>query len=68
MEAKKFKTNIKCSGCVATVTPHLNEVAGEDNWQVDLTDPSKLLTVTGDVEEEKVKEALRKAGYNAEKV
>lgn len=68
MEAKKFKTNIKCSGCVATVTPHLNEVAGEDNWQVDLTDPSKLLTVTGDVGEEKVKEALRKAGYNAEKV
>ena len=47
METKKFKTNIKCSGCVATVTPHLNEAVGEANWNVDITDPAKILSVNG---------------------
>ena len=54
METKKFKTNIKCSGCLATVTPHLNEAAGEANWSVDITDPSKILSVNSDASESKV--------------
>jgi len=68
METKKFKTNIKCSGCVATVTPHLNEAVGEANWQVDITDPSKILSVNGDATESKVVEAVQKAGFKIEKV
>jgi copper chaperone len=63
----KFKTNIKCSACVAKVTPFLNEVAGENNWNVDLLSPSRTLTVNSKVQEESIKDALRKAGYNAEK-
>ncbi|SKC85417.1 heavy-metal-associated domain-containing protein [Ohtaekwangia koreensis] len=68
MEAIKFKTNIKCSGCVEKVTPHLDAAVGEQNWEVDLNDPAKVLTVTADTNEAKVKEALEKAGYKAEKV
>jgi copper chaperone len=68
MEAIKFKTNIQCSGCVEKVTPHLNKAIGRDNWQVDIVDPSKVLTVVGDTDEAKVKAALAKAGYKAEKV
>jgi copper chaperone len=67
METIKFKTNIKCSGCVATVTPFLNEAVGEKNWEVDYNNPIKLLTVeteTGDAL--KVIKALEKAGYKAE--
>jgi copper chaperone CopZ len=67
MEKLKFKTNIKCANCVATVTPFLNEAAGEKNWQVDLVDPLRTLTVT-EADEKKIIEALQKAGYKAERV
>lgn len=68
METLKFKTNIKCSGCIATVTPHLNESVGEGNWQVDLNNPSKVLTIGVETSEQKVKEAVEKAGYKAERL
>lgn len=66
MEATKFKTNIKCSACVDKVTPYLNEVVGEGNWEVDLTNPSRILTTSEEVSETEIKEALNKAGYKAE--
>ena len=62
----KFKTNIKCSGCIATVTPFLNETVGQNNWNVDVNDPSKILTVKGEVPSEKVIQAVEKAGYKAQ--
>jgi copper chaperone CopZ len=68
METTKFKTNIKCDACVAKVTPYLNESVGADQWQVDLTDPQRILTVTGQPDPEKVKDALKNAGYKAEKL
>jgi copper chaperone CopZ len=68
MESLKFKTTIKCSGCVAKVTPHLNETVGEGNWEVDLTNPSKVLTINDNVDAARVKEAVEKAGFRAEKV
>lgn len=65
---KKFKTNIKCDACVAKVTPYLNESAGNGNWQVNLADPQKTLTIEGEVSSEKIQEALQQAGYKAEQV
>lgn len=67
MEKSRFKTNIKCSACVAKVTPFLNEVAGENHWQVDLVDPARTLTVENSNEKEIV-EALQKAGYKGERL
>ena len=67
MEKLIFKTNIKCGGCVATVTPFLNKTVGENNWQVDTQNPDKLLTVEGATVDQ-VKEALKEAGYKAEPV
>jgi len=67
METKKFKTNIKCSGCVAAVTPNLNEAVGENNWSVDINNPSKILNVEADAAEDVIMEAVRKAGYKIEK-
>jgi len=67
MKTIQFKTNIKCSGCVATVTPELNKTAGENNWSVDLQSPDKILTVSAEgLSETAVKEAIAKAGYKAE--
>ena len=68
MEKTQFKTNIKCAGCVAKVTPFLNEVIGENNWSVDYNNPAKVLTIAGDADEARVTEALEKAGYKAEKM
>lgn len=70
METQRFKTTIKCTGCIEKVTPYLNEVAGEDNWQVDLQNPGRILTITKGraIKEESIMDALQKAGYKAERI
>jgi copper chaperone CopZ len=68
METTQFKTTIKCSGCVANATPFLNEALGEDNWEVDYSNPAKVLTVVGEKDAAKVIQAVEKAGYKAEKI
>ena len=67
METTQFKTNIKCSGCIATVTPVLNTIAGADNWQVDLASPDKVLSISAvNIDKSEIRNALEKAGYIAE--
>jgi copper chaperone CopZ len=70
METVKFNTNIKCSGCIATVTPFLNEAVGAQNWNVDLQTPEKILTVNTDNKEKETEviKKLQEAGYKAEKI
>jgi copper chaperone len=68
METSKFKTNIKCSGCVATVTPFLDEALGSGNWNADYNDPQKILTVTVHKDAIEVINALAKAGYKGERI
>jgi copper chaperone len=68
MNEKKFKTTIKCSGCVEKVTPYLNEAIGVGNWEVDLNSLVKVLTVHNDTDENKVIKAMEKAGYRAEEI
>ena len=69
MKKVQFKTNIKCSGCVATVTPGLNRTAGANNWQVDLQSPDKILTVSAeDINATEIKKAMEQVGYKAEEL
>ena len=70
MEALKLKTTIKCSGCIAKATPFLDEVAGENNWSVDVQNPDKILTITSDNSAlaESVIKAVQDAGFKAEKL
>lgn len=70
MEVLKFKTTIKCMGCVTNVTPFLNKVAGEDNWEVDIQNPDKILQVEieQDVTATDIIKAIQEAGYKAEPV
>lgn len=69
MKTLKFKTNIKCAGCLARVSPNLNELAGEDNWEVDIKTPEKTLTVISDeVDEASVIFAVNEAGFTADSI
>ncbi len=70
MQTLKFKTNIKCGGCIAAVTPHLKTLPEIDSWQVDTANPDKILTIEteGSLDKNKVIDTLAKAGYKAEKI
>lgn len=69
MKTVKFKTNINCGSCIKSVTPLLNDVDNVDLWKVDTENPDKILTVELDDEDEStVIEAVKKAGYNIEKI
>lgn len=63
----KFKTNINCGGCVATVTPFLNEIEGLHHWEVDTVNKDKILTVeTAEINEQQIIETVQKAGFKIE--
>ncbi len=62
-----FRTNLKCGGCVATVTPALNALPEVKNWKVDLESPEKTLTVDAEsgLSPNRVEAALTASGYRA---
>lgn len=69
MKTLKFKTNINCSGCINTVTPHLNATEGITNWNVDTQNADKVLTVetealTADV----IAGIITKAGFAIQEI
>ncbi len=73
MTTLKFKSNIKCTGCLAKVSPILNAEPMLENWEVDIYTPEKTLTInTKEVDTEKVIEALEKAvgtvGFKIEEI
>lgn len=70
METVKFKTTIKCMGCVAQVSANLNELVGENNWEVDVNSTEKTLTVIQQdgVTKDDVVSAVVAAGFKAEEV
>ena len=64
MKTLQFKTNINCGGCIARVTPKLNEVKGIHSWKVDTDNPDKILTVeTETLTNEPIIEAVKKVGF-----
>lgn len=69
MEKYKFKTTIKCTGCLATVTPPLNAIEGIQKWEVDLDSPDRVLSVEAEgVSGEEIVQTLKEIGYNAQPI
>lgn len=69
METFRFKTTLKCGGCVAAITPFLDKLEGVDSWEVDIGNPERILTVrTSTLQPVEIISAIRAAGYQAEKV
>lgn len=66
MKTLKFKTNINCSGCIRSVSPHLDGEKEIAHWEVDINDPDKILTVsTTTLSAEEVENTVKKAGFKA---
>ncbi len=64
METLRFKTSLKCGGCIRAITPGLESLNVINNWSVDLENPDKVLTVEApDDISEVVIESVKKAGY-----
>ena len=69
MQTLTFKTTINCGSCIRAVTPALNQAAGAGNWQVDTTNPDKLLTVTSDqLTAGQIEQAVKDAGFEIQPV
>jgi len=66
MNTQKFKTNIKCTGCIEKATPVLNQKLGEGKWEVDLMTLNKTLSVTSDLDEKEVIKIVNESGFTAE--
>jgi len=63
-----FKTNINCGGCIASVTPALNQIDEIESWSVDTENPDKILSVELEDEADptSIVEAVSKAGFRIE--
>ncbi len=63
MTTHRFKTNLRCQGCVQSIAPILAEEPGIRSWHADVSGPDKVLTVETDVPRSRVEELLNRAGY-----
>ena len=64
-----FKSNIKCGGCIATVTPVLDAESGIKAWEVDLEHPDRILTVETEVlSPDQIQAIVAKAGFETEEL
>lgn len=64
MQTFRFKTSLKCSGCVRAITPGLENLNLIEHWSVDLEQPDKILEVEANSDiSEQVMESVKKAGY-----
>ncbi|PKG44349.1 heavy-metal-associated domain-containing protein [Psychroflexus sp. MES1-P1E] len=69
MKNLKFKTNINCTGCLSKVSPQLNNENGIEEWDVDLNNSQKILTVkSNSTSEEDIVSAVKKVGFNIERI
>lgn len=63
----QFKTNINCGGCLAKVTPFLNDAEGICHWEVDTTNNNKILSVHSEgITEQEVMKKVQEAGFKIE--
>lgn len=63
MNRHRYKTDLRCQGCVNTITPLLAAEPAITSWEADVSGPDKVLTVAG-VPRQRVEELLGQAGYH----
>ena len=65
----KFKTTLDCGGCVSKVQSDLDNAEGIQEWNVDITNADKILTVnsTG-ITEDEVIAIINSKGFKAEPI
>ncbi len=66
MSTLKFKTNIKCTGCLSKISPTLDQVKGIDKWKVNLNDENKMLIIeTEKLSASEVIQIVEETGFKA---
>ena len=66
METLKYKTNMKCGGCVSSVAPYLDKEPNVEHWEVDLESGDKVLTVKGKgLSSDRIVSVVKEAGFEA---
>ena len=68
MKTSTFKPNAKCGGCVAKIETSLNTAVARNQWNIDLSTPDRILTITSDLSDEEVVRLVTAAGFKAEKI
>ncbi len=73
MQTLRFKTDLKCAGCMYAIKPYMDALEGIESWNVDLESKEKIVEVvtkTASKEEIKkaIEDAISEAGYSAELV
>ena len=63
MKTSKFKTT-----AVAKIGETLDKVVARDQWNIDLSTPDRVLTITSDLSDDRVIELVKEAGFKAEKL
>ncbi|PLX24250.1 MAG: heavy metal-associated protein [Marinilabiliales bacterium] len=72
MKTLRFKSSLKCNGCVNAIKPGMQSIDGIKSWRVILDVQDKVIEVDTEDDEEKiakaVQEAVTREGYSLEKL
>ena len=72
MKRLKFKSSLKCNGCINAIKPGMEAIDDINAWRVFLDVEDKIIEVETDGDEEiitnSVQEAVTKAGYTIERL
>ena len=69
MEILVFKTNIRNQRQLSVIVPHMNNVQGIHQWNVDMHDRDRILRVQSiDVAPQTIEGIVRRAGYKCEEL
>jgi len=67
MSTLRFKTNLKCAGCMYAIKPYMDDLKGIKSWDVDLESKDKIVEVVTDTATpDEIKDAIEKAIGEAE--
>ncbi len=65
----QFKTNLNCGGCVSKVKTNLDNATGICEWNVDITNSDKILTVKSEgITSDEVVAIIKSKGFKAEPI
>ena len=69
MGTMTFKTNAKCMGCLAKIEEILQGKMNREEWNLDLSDSNRPLTVMSDkLAAREIVELISKAGFKREQM
>ncbi|HRE51168.1 MAG TPA: heavy-metal-associated domain-containing protein [Flavitalea sp.] len=63
----RFRTNLNCGGCVSKVKADLDNAEGLSEWNVDIDNADKILTVKSKgITKDEVAAIIKSKGFKAE--